>query len=240
MGEVFPLQMDDFEEEGLYLFFPDGSRIGITRRELARFYREMSQDNIFITPEIRDNPDFAVCHHCLGRGSDATFCTALMPVLPLLEEVDKYVSYEHVMAVFKNRLTGFITLKNTKLQEALKYISLLSLTRYCRINRKYWKYFFGVRALSSPQQVVSHIYLNFYWLNNGDEDKTRREIHTFVQEIKKSAEGLVDRLRVICKNDAFLNAFVNTQIIPELLYMNKDTHLKTSLEKHEKDLVSLK
>jgi hypothetical protein len=129
-------------------------------------------------------------------------------------------------------------MKRTSLQEVLKYVSLLSLTRYCRINRKYWKYFFGVRALSSPKQVVSQIYLNFYWIHKGNDDEIRREIHTFVQEIGRSARSLVQRLRLICENDAFLNAFVNAQIATEFLEIDVGTTLQRAFETHNKRFTS--
>lgn len=234
----FKLDTDEFQEEGLYLFFPDKNSIRITKTEIDRYFKETTKEYRSFPAEIRRHPDFAVCEHCRMGANRQKSCSALLPVLPFLDEVDKYVSYESVTAVFKNNITGFITMKRTSLQEVLKYVSLLSLTRYCRINRKYWKYFFGVRALSSSEHVVSQIYLNFYWIHKGDDDRVRSEIHTFVQEIGKSARSLVERLRLICRNDAFLNAFVNAQIATEFLEIDISKTLERAFETHNRRFTS--
>jgi hypothetical protein len=234
----FELNTDEFREEGLYLFFPDKNSIRITKTGIDRYFKKVTKEYRSFPVGVRKHPDFAACEHCRTRAKRQRFCSALMPVLPFLDEVDKYVSFDAVAAVFKNNITGFITMKRTSLQEVLKYVSLLSLTRYCRINRKYWKYFFGVRALSSPEQVVSQIYLNFYWIYKGDHDRVRKETHTFVQEIGKSARSLVARLRLICRNDAFLNAFINAQLATEFLEIDISKTLDKAFETHNRRFTS--
>ncbi|MBW1896390.1 MAG: hypothetical protein JRI47_04975 [Deltaproteobacteria bacterium] len=48
-----------------------------------------------------------------------------------------------------------------------------------------------------------------------------------------TTENQMRRLRLICKNDAFLNAFILTHLVTDVLYDNKDKKLREQLERPE-------
>ncbi|MBW2170765.1 MAG: hypothetical protein JRF69_02090 [Deltaproteobacteria bacterium] len=54
------------------------------------------------------------------------------------------------------------------------------------------------------------------------------------KEITITSQNQAARLRLICDNDAFLNAFVLTHMLTDILFENKDRKLRESLEKFEK------
>lgn len=230
------LQLGNFGEEGLYLIFPDGNRISITQNNIRSYFQKIWHDNSVFPPYIKAATELEFCEHCPGKYSGEEFCVAIRPILPFLDEVDKYLSYDKVTAVLKTDHPSIISITHTDLQNALRYVSLLSLMQYCETNRKFWSYYLGVSPLSNQEQAMSQIYLNIFWLNNGDKGKTREAIDVFRNEIRISNECLVRRLRLLCKKDAFLNAYVNTQMSTELLSMDIDNILATAFEIHNKKL----
>lgn len=211
------LQTNSSKEEGLYLIFPEGKFISITPQKIEEYFQAFLRDPSLFPPSVREAEDLNLCEHCPSRLKGETFCGGLKPVLPFLNEVDTYMSYDKVTAVLKTTDPSFLSIVDTDMQNALKYVSILGLMYYCKTNSRYWKNFFGVNPLENAKQIISQVYLNFFWLNAGDEDKIREDIKAFRSEITSSTQCLVKRLRIICKNDVFLNAFVNAQVITELL-----------------------
>jgi len=78
---------------------------------------------------------------------------------------------------------------NTTMQEALKYISILSLMQYCQIGRHYWKYYFDLIPVSRGKIFASRLYLNMYWLHKGDKEEIRQFIAVFNEDIRKTTEN---------------------------------------------------
>ncbi len=97
---------------------------------------------------------------------------------------------------------------------------------YCLNFREYWRYYFGVVPLSSAETVAARIYLNIYWLHKGNKEEIDKVISQFQEELMLTTTNRVKRLSLICKNDAFINAFVNAQMTTEFLSMDIDGILK--------------
>ncbi len=118
------------------------------------------------------------------------------------------------------------------MQDALKYVSILSLLRDDFVLQKYWKYYFGVIPIMGGKEVATRVYLNMYWLHKGDPGQVKETIKKFGEELKVSTANQVRRLNLVCKNDAFLNAFVNTQLVAQFL-INMEVILTKSFSEFE-------
>jgi hypothetical protein len=105
---------------------------------------------------------------------------------------------------------------------------------YCQIGRKYWKYFIGIIPIMDTQETANRLYLNMYWAHEGDTEAVDKIISRMSNEITMTSQNQAARLRLICDNDAFLNAFVLTHMLTDILYENKDRKLKELLESFEK------
>ncbi|MBW2259269.1 MAG: hypothetical protein JRF18_02275, partial [Deltaproteobacteria bacterium] len=154
--------------------------------------------------------------------------------LPLLDIVYKYNSFDQVTAIYKGDDEELCHVSYTTMQRALRYISNLSLMAYCRVGRKYWKYFIGIIPIMDPQEAANRLYLNMFWVHEGNREAVDQIISRMGKEITITSQNQAARLRLICDNDAFLNAFVLTHMLTDILFENKDRKLRESLEKFEK------
>jgi hypothetical protein len=82
-------------------------------------------------------------------------------------------------------------------------------------------------------EVASRFYLNLFFLHKGDKDKVDGIISKFKDDITVTSQNQSARLNMVCKNDAFLNAFANTQITGLFLSMDMEDVLKKSFDKFE-------
>jgi hypothetical protein len=85
------------------------------------------------------------------------------------------------------------------------------------------------------REVATRVYLNMYWLHNGNLEEIKEMIKRFREELKVSSTNQVKRLNLVCKNDAFVNAFVNTQLVTEFL-INIDDILTKSFNNFESSI----
>jgi hypothetical protein len=67
------------------------------------------------------------------------------------------------------------------------------------------------------EQVVVRVYLNMFWATGGHQGETRALINRFHEEISITTRCQMDRVRLFCSHDAFLNALVLTQLAAEFL-----------------------
>ncbi len=116
-----------------------------------------------IPPDIKEADEFQRCSICPERRQTG-LCGALRPVLPFLEHVDKYASFDKVTAVYRVKGQEVLNVAATTMQIALSYVVLLTLMYYCLNGREYWRYYFGVVPLAGAETVVARVYLNIYWL----------------------------------------------------------------------------
>ncbi len=197
-----------FPQAGLYLLFPDGRRLDLTEEVIHRTTQQYLDDPSRLPPEVRAAADYQPCSICPKRDT-AEICHAIMATLPFVDDVDRYVSYDAVTAVYRGQDSTVLHVADTTLQEALKYLSLLSLMQYCEVGLKYFPYFQGVNPLMPAEDVARRVFHNLYFDCRGDLDEVGRIIRSMQEEIQVTARCQMDRLRLICRNDAFLNAMVN-------------------------------
>jgi hypothetical protein len=225
------INADDFGQAGLYLLFPGEKRIVLTREKIESFAHTFESNLDQIPVEIRSAVAFQACSVCPER-ERAKFCHALPATLAFFEELKDFKSYDHVGAVYKGPGRGLVWVPETTMQEALQFVVILSLMYYCEVGRQYWKYFFGIHPLLGPEEMITRIHLNIYWDCQGDQEKIDRVLRAFGDEITCICRCQVERLRLICKNDALMNAFVNTQAQIECLAMTKGALLEQSFEEY--------
>ncbi|MEW6417752.1 MAG: hypothetical protein AB1480_06485 [Nitrospirota bacterium] len=222
-----------FTKHGLYLLFDDGRSLDLTENAIERLTQEFWQDTEKIPTTIREAADFRLCSICPEKGSEG-FCYALRPVIPFLEDIDRYLSYDKVTAVYVDE-DAVVHTAYTTMQDALQYLSILSMTHYCRTGRKYRKYYVGVVPVSGTMQMVERMYLNMYWLHRGDPEQIQTIIGRLRDEITETSAAQVKRLTLICKNDAFVNAFYNTQVATEILSTDMEEMLKEKFSRFESE-----
>ncbi len=227
------IKFSDYEQKGLYLLFNDSTQIVLTGPEIDRTAGKFWENPSKISPEIRGAADFKLCPICPEKKSEG-LCYALHPVLPFLEVIDKYASYDKVTALYKGDDKELLYVSETAMAAALQHISILSLMYYCRVGRKYWRYYFGVNPLTDINEIGNRLYLNIYWLHKGNLEGISKVIAEFKNEIKITSTSQIKRMKLICQNDAFVNAFANTHISTDILSMNMEEALKNFFSDFEK------
>jgi hypothetical protein len=228
------IRVDDFKESGLYLLFPAGRRIVLTREKIEAFTRAFESNLDQLPADIRRAAAFQACPVCPEKGR-AKFCHALPATLAFFEELKGFKSYDKVDAVYKGREQGLVLVPKITMQVALQFVVILSLMYYCEVGKQYWKYFLGTHPLLSPEEMVTRIHLNIYWDCKGDKQKIDDVLRSFDDDITCTCRCQVKRLALICKDDALMNAFVNTQAQIEWLAAAKDTLLEQSFEEFMKN-----
>lgn len=232
--EAVNLPFNEFSEEGLYLIFPDQSRMAITQEKVEQFAVQFLEDPAKVPLSVKKAVDFQACSICPKRHT-GEFCHALRPTLPFLEIADRYISFDKVAAIFRGKNNELFHVRTTTMQMALQYVSVLSLIHYCEVGRKYLKYFLGIMPLMEIKEMAERIYLNIYWYWRGDVQKTEKIIAKFVEEVRITSSCQIKRLNTICKNDPFLNAFALTQAATEMVSMVNDEALEKSFGEFEKE-----
>jgi len=222
------LPLSVYEQKGLYLLFEDSTLLSLTASEIENISQMYWEDTSKIPPEIREAADFKLCPICPERGKKG-ICYALHPVLPFLERVDRYSSFDKVTAIYHGD-DELLHISDTTMTIALQYISVLSLMYYCRVGRKYWRYYYGVNPLMNVKETRNRLYLNIYWLHKGNLEEINKSISEFKNEIKSTCQSQVKRMSLICKNDAFTNAFATTHIATEILSYDMESDLKEAFD----------
>lgn len=212
------LDPSEFSEPGLYLVMPDGERVVLTRKVIEQRTQALLDDPEALSPETRAAADYQPCDICPERDT-AEICHAILTTLPFLDEIDRYMSYDRVTAIFRDPETHMLMLSETSMQEALQYISILSLVHYCEVGRKYSQFFEGINPLMPQLQIAAAVFRNMYMACQGDLQRISDTLQKMQEELMQTTQCQVKRLRLISKRDAFLNAFVATQSTTELLLM---------------------
>ncbi len=230
--KIVNLQLNEYEQPGLYIYFEDSTRLVLTRENTDRITREYWMDPDKIPQNVKEAVSFQRCDFCPLKAKE-DFCDALHPTLPLLAVIDKFSSFDKVTVIYKGENKDLYHVSDTTLQRALRYISNLSLISYCRIGRKYRKYYSGIIPIMETDEIVNRMYLNMYWIHRGNENTVNNTISTMRKEITMTTQNQLERLRLICKNDAFLNAYVLTHMVTDVLYEFGDKRLKDQLEQFD-------
>jgi hypothetical protein len=220
----FLFQLKRYDQKGLYLIFEDARTMELTESTIEKLSGRYWADTSKIPPEVRSAADFQLCSLCPEKDTEG-LCFALQPVLPLIDDIDKYVSYDKVTAIYRGDET-LLHVGSSTMQEALQYISILGLIHYCRVGRQYRKYFVGVIPIAGSEETVRRIYLNMYWVHKGNLREMNDLIERFKNDIVSTSANQIKRLHLLCKNDAFINAFYNAQVAAEILSMDMESVLK--------------
>ena len=218
--EILNLKLDEFDKQGLYLIFPDSTRVDLVTENIEHMAERYWSDPSKISPEIKKAAEFQPCKHCPNYGKDV-LCKALTPLLPYIDSLDKYMSYANVTAVFRGKDSQLLHVSQTTLQRALCFLPILSMIFYCEMSERYSKYFTDIMPLMDIRSISSRIYSNIYIKNKGDQAAISSIITQLKSEVTESTHCLLKRLRMICKRDAFANAFVHTHLIFDCLDSNK-------------------
>ena len=212
--------LNNCSDEGLYLILDESTILSLTKDKIEKASSEFWLDSSCISDSVKQASEFQRCDFCPLKKIGG-LCDAIRPTMPFLKDIDKYLSYSQVTCVYSDGQNN-LTINKTTMQEALKYLSVLSLMYYCRIGRTYWKYFLGITPIMTSGQIAFRLYLNFYYINNGKPRLVKKTLSTFRDQILITSNNQVKRMNMVCKNDAFMNAFVNTQMITEILSFNFD------------------
>jgi len=213
--EAINLRLGDYEQEGLYIILEDSRPLALTRSNIEQTAKKFWEDPGKINSKVKAAAEFQRCDFCPLRKTGG-LCDAIRPTFPFLDALDKYLSHNQVTAVYKEDKGG-LCVHRTTMQQALRYLSVLSLVYYCQVTRKYWKHFWGIMPLMGAQEIAARLYLNFFYLNDGSKRAASKSISRFKEEITITSRNQVKRMNLVCDKDAFMNAFVNTQIITDIL-----------------------
>lgn len=204
---------------GLSLLFDDGRILRLTEDVVHAAARRLENDMSALPPEIRDEQDFKPCAVCPERDT-AAMCHALPAIVPFLEELRDYNSFNEVTALFVEQSADgeyIMHLRRTTLQRALQYIAIQSVLYYCETGRLYYKYFSGVIPFTSAEDIAERIYANIMLEQNGDKAAVAGIIETMRENLMITMQCQIKRVRLVSHTDVFMNAFVNLHLVLELL-----------------------
>ena len=88
---ILNLRLSDFEKEGLYLLFPDSTKLELTKEHIEKVTKNYWQNPTNIPEDKRKAINFQKCYFCPHRNKE-DICDSIRPVLPFLDIVDKYFS----------------------------------------------------------------------------------------------------------------------------------------------------
>lgn len=231
------LTFSEFDRKGLYLIFGDSTVLPLTESNVADVTRRFWEDPSKISPEVRKHANFYPCALCPEAGN-GVMCYAIRPVLPFLENIDRYFSHDRVIAVYRGDEDQILHIAESDMQNALNYICMLSILYYCRTGMRYKKYYHGVIPIMSFAQAVEKIYLNIYWLHKGKTREISRFLKQFQYDISAISGNAMKRLELLCKKDALLNAFYSMHMAVDFLAMEKHNVLNKAFELYDEKEVT--
>ncbi len=208
--------ISSFPDPGLYLLLPDGERIVLTHREIEKSTDSILNDREALPESMRSAADYKPCEICPERDT-AVICHAIMPTIPFFDDIDRYMSYDEVTAVYREKDSKSIIVSETTMAEALKFITILSLSDYCEVGNKYLRYFSGVNPMMPADKIAKVVFKNIFLESRGNIERVQEKVYVMSDEILHTAKCQVARLNLICSRDAFVNAYVNTDLITSFI-----------------------
>lgn len=212
------IDTSEFACPGLYLLWPDGSRLSLTRSAIEAKTRAMLDDPSRIPPHVKAAADYKACAICPQRDT-AEICHSIMTTLPFIDDIERYASFDRVTAVYREENSAPLHVVETTTQAALKYVAILGLTTYCEVGRKYGPYFQGINPLMTPRDIALAVLRNIHLATRGNMTQVAEVIHTMQGEILHTVRCQTERLRLVSKSDAFLNAFVGAHTTTSFLFL---------------------
>jgi len=204
-----------FKAKGLYLLLENDGIIEITNEAICKTAESSQYKSIEQIFEIKRNKKLGRCPFCPLYGNE-NICDSMKILAPFIDTIDKNHSFDNVICVYRGENDQLYHLGQTDFQNALKYCVILILTEYCEFGKKYKKYFHRIVPIADFTDMAIQLYMNIYCLNRGN----RKEIKKIVKEmslwVSETIKEQKERLGMVCKNDAFLNAFAGVQTAVEL------------------------
>jgi len=222
-GTMPPLDASAFPESGLYLLLPGGEWVVMTHQGLEAATRALLADPAAIPEHVRAAVDYQPCSICPMRHT-AEICHAIMPVLPFFDVLDRYESHEKVTAVYRDDVGVMVI--DTTMQNALMFISILSLTQYCEVGQEYACFFEGINPLTPVARIAKSVFQGIFLASDGDLPKVARTISTISRNLLQTAKCQTQRLCLISGRDSFQNAFINTEMIMQVVEIEFEKYLE--------------
>jgi len=217
------IDFSTFSDPGLYLLWSDGNRLALTLPHIEECTHQMLDDPQRIPASVRAAAVYAPCDICPERDR-AIICHAIKPVLPFIRDVDHCMSYDRVTAVYREVDSDMLSVVETSMQDALRFVCLLSLMQYCEVGRQYAGYFAGVNPLLPASDIAAAVYRNLFEEADGDQNVIAATIQTMSKELLHTTRCQAERVRLVCKQDAFVNAYVATYTVVQLLFEKLEHH----------------
>jgi hypothetical protein len=218
------INTDCYDKEGMYLNFADAGVLDLSKERVRLLADEYWNNPDKLPPHIIQNDAFKTCSVCPFKGQNV-FCSAIKPLLPFLEEMERFNSYDHVTAVYVKK-KGLAKISETNMQTALQYVTNMTIFEYCEDAKQYLLYFHGIEPFMSMNETLSRLYMNIYWINGGNREKAQAVIEEIRYAVTVTSKNCVERLNLMCNSDAFVNAYVKTHILAEMLSVNIDEALE--------------
>ncbi len=202
------IDLSSFKREGLYLFLENGRFLDFSKDRIKELGDEYWSNPDKLPEAIRKDERFKTCTICPYHGQNV-FCSAMKPLLPFLEELEAFKSFDNVFAVCVDK-NGMIYASRTTLQRALQYVSNMALFEYCEDAKKYRPYFKGIHPFMDINDAVAIIFLNLYCLHAGDRTKIDARLKEITDAVKVTSASCINRLRTMCHSDSFINSYIMT------------------------------
>lgn len=228
--------LESHHDAGLSLLFDDGHEVNLTYDTVRVAAKRLEQDLEAIPPDRRAAAEFSPCRVCPARET-AIMCHALPAILPFLDALNPYQSYQPLTVVYVGRDTedgnGVLHMRRTTLQRALQYIAMESVLGYCELGRLYFKYFSGIIPFSSAEAIAERIYANIMLAENGNLAAVSAIIDSMRENLGVTMQCQIKRVRLVSQSDVFVNAFINLHTALELLRPEERSSVRETLAKRE-------
>jgi hypothetical protein len=218
------IDLTAYPEEGMYLHCQDGTSFDFSVTNIASLATALWNDPARLSPEIRHDELFKTCAVCPFRGQNV-LCSAIKPLLPFLENVERFKSTDRVTVVYRDSM-GIISSQCADMQTALQYLTDMSVFQYCEDMKGYKAYLAGVRPLRSTQENVQALLLNIFWRTKGDKHDAKQVMDEIQSAISIISRNCFRRLHLMCRSDAFKNAYVKTHVVGELIALSSARFLE--------------
>lgn len=201
------IEAEMLEKDGMYIFFNNGQILDLSKDRIQALGRAGGDGTDRRLESSGERT--SIYRDFMGKCSKVN-CSAVKPLLPILEELALVNAQDVVGAVYvNNRVAQYAP--GVSLQQALKYLSDMSLFEYCSKARGYQKYFQGIDPFMGAKEAGARLFMNIYWLEGGEREKVDQTIKEIQRAILFSARCCSTRLDNVCRSDALMNAYVISQ-----------------------------
>lgn len=207
-------------EPGIYFAFDNQKTFAFTKKNVSEMAERYWQSPHLISEQVKNSFKFKRCGICPKDNS--TMCDSVQGLLPIVEMLDKFPSFEKVKAVYYRSDSHPYLIKDTDLQHALAYLGLESITEACVVTKQFKAYFEDIFPFMPVKQVARQIFVNIFFTCKGDLNLTRQKVEELNEITHITTQNKIKRLGMIVKSDAFLNTISNLSMPIQLLQLTID------------------